>query len=248
MSEPCFNTLHIKGESDNLSDFFGFINKTSDLGNYFLSLEKALEDCESDLDLPFASQKPWIDTFSIDNTDKSISWESRGYPSVLAVYELSKKFPDLNFILDIDNREEEIAGYISISNGDVLDYHQVDFDDACDNLLSNYGNEILSLRKGDRIEVGLGMVQVVCSDEEDNEDEVIKTFNLIFQCDPSPKIIVHIAKDPDVPISLDMNFTDIDWDRDWLNIEYSDDDGNDGIYDNPCHREMCLHSEKPSPR
>ncbi|WP_200373666.1 hypothetical protein [Thiocystis violacea] len=244
MSETCFNTLYVKGDSESASKFFDLINEISDIGNYFLDLEKALEETEADLDLPCSSQRPWTNTFSIDVEDKKISWEASSYPSILAVYQLSKNFPDLDFILDFDNTEEELVGYFNIRNGDILDRRLVDFDDACQTLLSNYGNEIMSLKKGEKIEVGIGMVDIECTDEEDAEIEIIKRFDIVFQCDLSPKIIVHVPKDYE-HISLDMDFMNNEWA--WDDIEYSDDDGNEAVCDNSCHKEMCVHSEKPFP-
>jgi hypothetical protein len=125
--ETCVNTLYVRGDSDAVSTFFDFINEKSDLGEHFKSLEKSVEDIEEDLDLPCASQSPWIDTFSVDADERTISWETDGYPSLLAVYKLSKDFSGINFVLDFDNTEDEIVGCIAIRDGNISKKHLVYF-------------------------------------------------------------------------------------------------------------------------
>jgi hypothetical protein len=238
----CYNTLYTTGDSNAVSKFFDLMNEMSNIGEYFKNLEKSVANIEYDLDLPCASQSPSIDTFDTD--DNTISWEARGYPSLLAVYKLSKDFPDIAFILDFENIEDEVAGCIAIRDGNILKKHLVDFDGAIEILLDNYGNEIMSLKVGEKIEVGSGMVDVECTGEEETKDEIIKKFNVEFQCDQSPKIIVHVTKVDDDSISLDMDFMTVDW-RDNLSYDYSDDDGNEHTSEGSYNGEMCVHSEKP---
>ena len=238
----CYNTLYTAGDSNAVSKFFDLMNEMSNIGEYFENLEKSVENIEDDLDLPCASQSPWIDTFDTD--DNAISWEASGYPSLLAVYKLSKDFPDIAFMLNFENTEDEVAGCIAICDGNILKKHLVDFDGAIEILLDNYGNEIMSLKVGEKIEVGDGMVDVECTGEEETKDEIIKKFNVQFQCDQSPKIIVHVTKVDDDSISLDMDFMTVDW-RDNLSYDYSDDDGNEHTSEGSYNGEMCVHSEKP---
>jgi hypothetical protein len=96
---------------------------------------------------------------------------------------------------------------------------------------------------GEKIEVGIGMVEVECTDEEDAENEIIKKFNVVFQCDESPKIIVHVTKEDYDNVSLDMDLMTGDWSID--DVEYSDDDGNEDTTEGSYNGEMCVHAEKP---
>ena len=117
----CYNTLYTAGDSNAVSKFFDLMNEMSNIGEYFENLEKSVENIEDDLDLPCASQSPWIDTFDTD--DNAISWEASGYPSLLAVYKLSKDFPDIAFMLNFENTEDEVAGCIAICDGNILKKH-----------------------------------------------------------------------------------------------------------------------------
>jgi hypothetical protein len=243
MSEDCFNKLYARGNSEEVAKLFDFLDGLSDIGKHFVELEESLEDIEADLDLPCASQCPYSYTFEVDVETKSISWEARGYPSLLAVYKLSQDFPDINFFLDFDNTEDELVGKIAIRNGNITENHFVYFDDgAIDLLLGNYRDEIMSLKVGEKIEVGVGMIDVECTGEEDDDEEIRKEFDVIFQCDESPKIVVHVPKhDQDLELSLDT-FMDGDYSIDYF--DYSDDDGNDDATDSAYHREMCAHADR----
>ena len=242
MSVDFFNVLHVMGEG--VSDFFDFISKKSDLGEYFVSLEQSCEGIdEIDIDLRCDSQGAWKDTFDIDVKRSTISWNTPSNPSLFSVYKLSEEFPTIHFVFEFENTEEELAGYIGLRDGCVLYKYFVNFEDgALSILLDNYGHQIMSLRKGDKIEVGLGMVEIECTSEQDTERELIKKFNVVFQCDSSPKIILYIPKEKGHPISLDMDFMNGYWRID--EIDYSDDAGNVDILDNTFHGEMCMHCQK----
>lgn len=247
-SGTCWNNLYVRGDSDKVSKFFDFIKEKSDIGEYFVNLEKSVED-EGVLDALDLSRygcdsnTPWKDTFEVDIGERKIFWESGGYPSILAVYKLSKDFPDIDFFFEIDNTEDELEGWIAIRDGNISNKHFVYFEDgAIDVLFGNYGKEMMSLKVDEKIEVGIGMVEVECTGEEDAESEIIKKFNVVFQCDESPKIIVHVTKEDYDDVSLDMDFMNGDWSLD--EIEYSDDDGNEDTTEGSYNGEMCVHADK----
>lgn len=244
MNELSLNRLYARGKSDEVTKFFDFITEHPNLGEYFQELEEEMKGNDDIISVPWSSRPATSSGVEINLDDKSIDWESQFYPSFLTVYNLSKKFPAIYFFFDFDNTEESICGKICISDGCVEDYHYVDFDeDPIDLLLENYKFEIMSLKLGEKIEVGLGMIIVECIGEEDTEDEITKEFSLGFQCDGSPKIIVHIDKDDDNSISLDMDFIENDeWSIDC--VEYSDDDENETAADSGYRYEMCAHADR----
>lgn len=234
MSETCCNTLNVDGDSDNVSRFFAFTDALPDIGRYFRDLENNSNE-DAECDWPCESQGPWIDTFS--TTEKSIYWESRNYPSLWTVYELSKQFPDLKFVLDFQGVAD---GEVTVQNGSILEQNHVDFDDdALRYLLVHHGDTMIRLKSGERIKVGCGDVDVICTEAEEMETKIIRKFDLVFQCDESPKIVLHFKKEDGQTIDCETLYEMIE-DGDYF-VEYSDDDGNESIEDNPCHHEMRIH-------
>ena len=229
MSRRCSNVLYVRGERKETSLLFDFIKNIS-VSEYFINLEKSVEDIERYLSLPTASGIPLSDSFSVDIDKEEIHWESVNNPSILTVYKLSKEFPKIMFVFEFENIEDEVVGFIGIKNGTLIYQYFLDFSEGAINiLLRRYRDEIMSLKEGDKVEVGLGMVEIECTSEMKTKIQIIKQFNVIFQSNPSPQITVYIQKDKD---------------EDYINcVEYSDADGNEDAKLNAHHGEMCVHLE-----
>jgi hypothetical protein len=241
MSETCHNTLEVDGDSDKVSQFFAFTNALADIGRCFRDLEdNSNEDAECDW--PCESQGPWIDSFSTEGD--SILWESRNYPSLWTVYELSKQFPDLRFNLEFENVPGEVVGKVIVRNGAVLKQRFVDFSgNALEYLLEHRGAEMMRLTLGETGGFGgCGDLDVMCTEAEETETEIIRKFDLEFACDQSPEIVIRISKKNGK--TFDDILNDID-DEGWgicdATVEYSDEDGHENIEDNGCHQEMRIH-------
>ncbi|MBK1640874.1 hypothetical protein CKO12_03065 [Chromatium okenii] len=240
MSETCHNTLEVDGDSDKVSQFFAFTNALADIGRCFRDLEDN-SNGDAECDWPCDSQGPWIDSFSTEGD--SILWESRNYPSLWTVYELSKQFPNLRFILEFESIALGTSGKVKMRDGAILKQRSVNTNlNALEYLLEYHGAEIMRLELGEGTRFGCGDVDVMCTEAEETETEIIRKFDLEFQCDESPEIVIRISKEDGKTFDDILNdIEDEGWDICDATVEYSDDEGNENIEDNGCHGEMRIH-------
>jgi hypothetical protein len=246
MSGICYNVLYIKGDSDDVSQFFAFMGEILDIDTYLWNVGKQEleEGSEFDLDFSCSSLGPCANTVVIN--DKTILWEAEDCPSLFTVFGLSKQFQNLAFDLDFDNIPGELVGNIVTKSGVFLHIDIVSFEhDACTVLWDNYKYEMLALREGDEMNVGRESVQVTCTSEEETETEIRKSFDLIFDCDASPKIVIRIEKIDGETLDylieccengFDIQIHELNWND--VFVSYADDDGHKAISEHPNHKDM----------
>lgn len=219
MSSECENWLVFEGQKKDISGFLKQIKTIPDFGKFLYQLEKKGEKEDLSKNLPETSQHPWVDSISIGANE--ITWESRDYPSIIAVLKLSMLFPEITFNLDYQTIGDYCKGFLVILDGKIIRQEIVDFSkNVVDILINDHG--MLSLDEGEKIEsIGSGRVQVICTEVQKKGSSVTKTFNVIFECDRSPVFAITIGKSGKVS-----------------KIKYSDNDGNDRIEDSGYHWEM----------
>ena len=224
MSNQCLNILCFDAKDENSCKLQEWLDAKGNLGEYLLVLEKE-GSSESHIteNLPIESAGPWIDTvgMSKDGSKAVITWDSRNYPSIICAIKLSKQFPDVTFNLDYEQTGGDYKGNLDITNGVISESSIVDYSrEPLEILIDDY--EMLSLDEGEEIgSIGRGWVSVVCESVKQEEGKTIKTFNIIFQCDESPKFVFEIDEKGHI-----------------IDYEYSDEDKNLSIQDSGYYHEM----------
>lgn len=125
MAEICVNTLWFEGDKEDIDRFVHDIELHGEqLGNYFVRLHANAEK-EGVGSEGLISATPWENTvyFStpvVENQQHEITWDSRRYPSILAIVRLSVFYPSILFILRYDGTGGPIHGEYVCKNGNLL--------------------------------------------------------------------------------------------------------------------------------
>jgi len=148
-------------------------------------------------------------------------WYYRNYPWIISSVKLSKKCHDVTLNLDYEQTGGDYKGNLDIVNGTISESNIVDYSkEPLEILVDDY--DMLSLDEGEEIgSIGRGWVSVVCESVKQVEGKTIKIFNIIFQCDESPRLVFEIDEEGYV-----------------IDYEYSDEDKNSSIQDNRYYYEM----------
>lgn len=221
MSNQCFNDLHLNGDPEYTSKFAEWLKSAPDVGKHLFDLEEegAAEGWASKL--PVQSSFPWVNTFDV--CQGSIAWQSRSYPSIIAVMKLSSQFPESIFTFNYDQLGGTCSGLFDIANGMIVGGGVISFDRNILEILVD-DHDLLSLGEGERIEdIGLGGVEVICTTVRDQDGFAIKTFNVIFNCDQSPTFFVTIDREGCVD-----------------SYTYADDGDNENVEDSGFYSEMII--------
>ena len=140
MANECYNTLTISGDSEELERCLSWIRSHYEEGESgaeqrskqvyetIYALEKEAEEADLPIGSGNASEAYGDATLTVWAGGLNLSWKSRWDPSLDAVVEMSKRFPELSFSLDFLEDGQELAGELVCTAGEApeLTVHSLD--------------------------------------------------------------------------------------------------------------------------